>query len=470
MGSTARSFNGQHKIGIQLSGLTGLQIIASFAIQWYVVTKIGAGIETDALYTGAAFPATVTVLLIESISPVLVPLLSSMPESELEDASWMLTLVLAVIFGAISIILWLLIPFMVPLLVPGFSAAAKAATIRLAKIQVVALVGGACAAPIVALCQVRGKFLQPAFATLFGLIVGVFLLWFGLGRVGITVAAWSQVIATCLPPFLLAHTLGYVRRPRLNREMLTTIVQRAKPLVLSKTYYMVSVPVDRFLASFLAPGSIVILELAGRFYSAVLRVLSQGILTPFLPTLSRLAKSEDWKEFRAVNRRQIVYMVVPSMLVVVTVGVGAWIARGWALAHPGMKLTGNLTTDNVALIFLILLYMSGLVPCASISNALISAYYAQGDTRTPARVGVQVFTFGFVLKIAGYYFGGLGGMALAVTLWAFTQTTILGYMLTRRTNQLASGQLSTPTTLAAAAAAGAVAADPLTHAVSEAQS
>jgi putative peptidoglycan lipid II flippase len=459
-----RNVNGQQKVGLQLSGLTGLQIVASFAIQWYVVTKIGAGIETDALYTGAAFPATVTVLLIESISPVLVPLFSALNGDELEDAAWIVTLLMAVIFGAISTVLWLAIPLAVPILVPGFSAAAKAATIRLAKVQVIALVGGACAAPITALCQVRGKFLQPAFATLFGLIVGIAMLGFGLGRVGIITAAWAQVVATVMPSILLAHTLGHMRRPKWNREILKTIVQRVKPLVLSKAYYMVSVPVDRFLASFLAPGSIVILELAGRFYSAVLRVLSQGILTPFLPTLSRLANQEDWKEFRAVNKRQIVYMVVPSTLIVLAVAVGAWITRGWALAHPGIKLTGNLTTDNVALIFLVLLYMSGLVPCASISNALISAYYAHGDTRTPARVGVQVFTFGFVLKVAGFYLAGLAGMALAVTLWAVAQTAILGYLLMKKTSELVLAQAQSISSLTIAAAA-----DPLTHAVSEGQ-
>ncbi len=439
MSTTAQDFSRQKLLGAQLSIITGFQILGSFAMQWYVVTLLGAGSSTDALYTGAVFPQVLTITLVESLTSVLIPLLAAMADREAEESAWLLLTTVFLIFGSVSAVLFVSVRLMVPLLVPGFTPATRELTASLARIQVLGLVFGACTAPMSALCQVRHRFRLPALASLLGLVVGCAMLLLGLKRFGIELAAWAQVVATGIPTLLLFPSMGRIRSAAWNREVMRTIYSRIRPLTLSKAFYMVSIPLDRFLASFLAPGSIVILELANRFYTAVLRVLSQGILTPFLPVLSRYAHEKRWRDYRYVNRRQVVFMAVPTLLVVLVVAVACFFVSGWAQTHHTVHVAGNLTGDNVALIFLIMGYMAGLLPAVAISNALTSAFFAQGDTRTPTRIGVQMFVFGFALKIAGFYLGGIKGIAIAVTIWAVMQTAIMAVVLDRRTRRLIEG-------------------------------
>jgi putative peptidoglycan lipid II flippase len=424
-------------LGLQLSAITGLQILASFGMQWYVVTLLGAGAATDALYAGAVFPQVATVLLIESLTSVIVPLLAAHRDKDAEQTTWLLLSIMTVVFSALTVVLYFSIRWLIPLLVPGFAPATKALAMSLARVQVLGLVFGALTAPLSALCQVRSRFRLTALSSLAGLAIGCLLLVTGLKRFGIELAAWAQVVATGIPTLILLPFAGRIRVATWQPETMRIIYSRVKPLVFSKGFYMLSIPVDRFLASFLAPGSIVVLELANRFYTAVLRVLTQGVLTPFLPTLSRYAHENRWAEFRRVNRRQVLFMAIPASLVVVCVVAGSFAVMSWASAQHGIRVAGNLTADKVGLIALVLVYMSGLVPAVACSAAYTSAFFAQGDTRTPARIGVAFFIVGFACKVAGFFLGGLKGIAFAVTLWAIGQTAVTGYLLQRKLEKLA---------------------------------
>ena len=458
MKSTQQEIRLRTSLGLQLSAITGLQILASFGMQWYVVTLLGAGASTDALYAGAVFPQVATVLLIESLTSVIVPLLAAMRDEEAEQTTWLLLSSMALVFSALTVLLYFSIRWLVPVLVPGFAPATKLLAISLARVQVLGLVFGALTAPLAALCQVRSRFRLTALSSLAGLVIGCLILITGLKRFGIEMAAWAQVVATGIPTLLLLPFAGRMRKVAWRPETMRTIYTRIKPLVWSKGIYMLSIPVDRFLASFLAPGSVVVLELANRFYTAVLRVLTQGILTPFLPTLSRYAHENRWSEFRRVNRRQVIFMAIPSAVVVVCVAAGSLAVMSWANMQHGVRVAGNLTADKVGLIALVLVYMSGLVPAAACIAAYTSAFFAQGDTRTPARIGVAFFIVGFAFKVIGFFVGGLKGIAFAVTLWAVGQTVVTAHLLQRRLEQLTlveSGKASdssTPTEVLGSAA------------------
>ncbi|MEJ7619098.1 MAG: hypothetical protein WKF30_19475 [Pyrinomonadaceae bacterium] len=46
-------------------------------IQWYVVTRLGVGLETDALFAGMAIPQLILSVASSSLTHVLVPLLAT---------------------------------------------------------------------------------------------------------------------------------------------------------------------------------------------------------------------------------------------------------------------------------------------------------------------------------------------------------------------------------------------------------
>jgi len=358
-----------------------------------------------------------------------------------EERGWFLFAGMGILFAAISVVLFFVLPVLIPWIVPGFSAIDKQRTVALAQIQAFGLIGGACYAVLASMYQARERFVAPPTAIFLSSLASFALLVWQLPHLGIAWAAWTQVFNTTLPAILLLPALGALSRPRLQRQLLKSIWTKVRPLLLSKAYYMTSTPLDRMLASFLAPGSIAIFELAGRFYAAVIRILSQGLVTPFIPRLSRLAHENAWAEFRKQYRRQSVMVCVPSIAVVALVVMGG--AAGlWLLPTVAARpVIGSLTAESLSKLLRVLVYMSGILPCMALANSLINCYYAKGDTRTPTQVGVCAFTLGIGVKVAGYYAGGIMGMATAVSAYAVIYCVVLYLILEQQTNRLLGVQV-----------------------------
>ncbi len=440
--------HGTTKLSVQLSLITALQIVLSFGVQWYVVTYYGAGFKTDALYTGWTIPQVLTTILIDTVSVVLIPALSKCREEDVHRHGWMLFLAMGIGFLCLSGVLFLLMPWIIPVIVAGFSPAAKQLAISLSRIQIFGLVGTGCYAILTALCQVRNKFIWPALSVFIGAAANLgFVVW-QLPRLGIDSAAWGQVIFNILPALLLLPELGRVRITRWRVATLKHGWEQIRPIVLLKAYSMTSMPFDRFLASFLVPGSVVIFELVWRFYSAAIRVLSKGILTPFFPRLSRLAHTDNWQEFSGVYRRQSRIMIGVASLVLVAVFIVAFLALIAVPAMPIRRLAGSLTSQDLSKISIVILCMSGMLPFIGLTSSQVNAYYAMGDTKTPARIGFVVYTIGIVFRIVGFFTGGLAGMAVAVSCWAGLSYIVMEvalrkrWMLHRRLNESPELQLT----------------------------
>lgn len=395
--------------------ISALQIVFSFAVQWYVVTYYGAGVKTDALYAGWTIPQVLITILIDTVSVVLIPALSKCREDELRSYGWMLFVAMGLGFLSVAGVLFFLMPWIIPIIVPGFSPVAKQLAISLSRIQIFGIVGAGCYAILSALCQVHSRFIWPALSILLAAAANLSFVVWQLPRFGIATAAWGQIVFNTLPALLLLPELGRLRVGHWRIAVFKRGWEQVRPIVLLKTYSMTSVPFDRFLASFLLPGSIVTFELVWRFYSSVIRVLSNGILTPFFPHLSRLAHSNDWKGFSGIYRRQSKIMLGAALLVLTVVVV---IALGTLLAVPAVpvrRLVGGLTSPDLSRISVVILCMSGMLPFIGLSGSQVNAYYAIGDTKTPAKIGFAAYTIGIVFRIVGFLAGGLPGMAVAVS-------------------------------------------------------
>ena len=86
-----------------LSGVTALQICASFCLQSVVIAGVGVGAESDALYAGATLWQLVTGIAVDPFSYAVVPLLAPKREQELRQDGWQIFLAVTVIGLAISV-------------------------------------------------------------------------------------------------------------------------------------------------------------------------------------------------------------------------------------------------------------------------------------------------------------------------------------------------------------------------------
>src|ERR1700730_17788505 len=60
-----------------LALLAGTNILVTLLFQWYVITQLGIGLETDALFAGMAVPQLILLVVSSSLTHLLVPLLAT---------------------------------------------------------------------------------------------------------------------------------------------------------------------------------------------------------------------------------------------------------------------------------------------------------------------------------------------------------------------------------------------------------
>jgi len=243
--TTAYGFAKDVRLSLLLSLIAGFQILVSFGILWYTVMQLGAGSETDALYAGVTLPIVIAVVLIESLTHVLTPLLSAKSEQERRRYAWPLFLGIGFLFSGISLALFFAAPLLVPLIVPGFSDATKQLTVALTKIQLVGLVGVACYAVLAAFYQARNRFVWAALSVLSCSLAGGLLLVWKLPQIGVTLAAWVQVLIFTGPAVLLFPGLGRFDQARWDLDLYRELWHRVRPLALGAAYYKTGLVVDR---------------------------------------------------------------------------------------------------------------------------------------------------------------------------------------------------------------------------------
>ena len=121
-------------LGMKLGGIAALNVVFTFGFQWFVLTRLGPGVQSDALFAATMVPQLVLVVLSGSLTHVLVPLLSTTEDAFTHSDSWMFFQGAALIFGGAAIVLALAASLWVPLTVPGFTDLQTVLTVHLVRI------------------------------------------------------------------------------------------------------------------------------------------------------------------------------------------------------------------------------------------------------------------------------------------------------------------------------------------------
>ncbi len=422
------------RLGVSLSLLTAGQLLSSFGMQWYTVARLGAGSDTDALYAGATLLQLFSAVVMEPLSFVLVPLLSAREEPERRLVAWPLFVRVGSLFALMTLILYGAVPYLVSVMVPGFSDATRQLAVDLTRIQLTGLVGVACFTVLAAFYHARNQFLWTGSALLLCSLIGWWVLVMGLSQAGVRLAAWVQVFVCGGPALLLVKILGAWPRDSfpVGSKFFHELWTRIRPLLLSAAYLRTGFLADRFLTSFLAPGSLVILELTWRVLGAVVRVFNQALVTPAVPTLAKLAKARAWEKFARLCRVRLIWMGAISALALAALLSVAFLGQSigiWMGARPG---EGGLTGDAIETLRMTLLACAGVLLCGGLNHVLVNAFYAEGEVSIPAKVEAAASTAGLVLKGLGFLMGGLIGIAVAISVQYALTSLLLGSIFYRR--------------------------------------
>src|SRR5512139_2118784 len=116
---------------LRLGFLSASNILAAFAFQWYVLTRLGSGAETDALFAGMTIPQLLLAIVSDSLMHVLVPLLSGEDRERSRHDAWGFAALVGGLFALLALLFSATAQWWVPLAAPGFTPAGRSLMVEL---------------------------------------------------------------------------------------------------------------------------------------------------------------------------------------------------------------------------------------------------------------------------------------------------------------------------------------------------
>jgi putative peptidoglycan lipid II flippase len=182
-------------------------------------------------------------------------------------------------------------------------------------------------------------------------------------------------------PFVTSH----LRHFRMAVSTRVTGVREALsafgPVVAGRGVAQLSGYLDLFLASLLAVGAQSALRYAQLFYLLPISLFGISVAASELPELSRLTDTQAARFLRRMRRslRQISFLTIPTIV--------GYFAFGYLIVGALLR-TGQFQASGNWLVYLVLAGYSLGILATTMSRLLQNAFYALGDTKTPARTAV----------------------------------------------------------------------------------
>jgi len=398
------------RLSLTLAGLAICNAVLAVLMPWYVVTRLGVGIQTDAFFASGALPQLIFLVASFSLTQTLVPLLATESGTNFRRDAWTLFLGIVGIFCLLAAVLFVTAPVWVSLIVPGFSMQAQQLAITLSRIQLLAMIGNAAVVALWSIYYARQKFLWTELSSVIANSASLLFLYGTLPRYGIIAAAWATVMGLALKVGMLMPGLGRWERPQFDSDVIKEAWRRIKPFLLGQTYAKSDPLIDRFLTSLTIAGALSLLYIGQQVYSSINLIMTKAIATPSVPRLAIAAKAGDWKDFRRIYRHRLAWMLAITCAAALSL---------FAVGEPLLRLMighGGITAQNVLQLWWILVALAGVLIGGASGQVISGAFYAIGDTRTPTVLFIITYTVYIPIKILVFLRYGVIGLAAATSI------------------------------------------------------
>ena len=257
---------------------------------------------------------------------------------------------------------------------------------------------------IFACLLLRNYFAEPAYALVVGVWMG------GFAQLAVQYVALGKISGVWKPKLSLSH-------PGI-RKMFWLIV----PVLIGQSAGEVNKLVDNLFAASLEDGVVSALFYANRLIQLPLAIFGVATAVAILPTLSKASAREDEDHFRETlihGLRRAYYLAFPAMVGLIL------------LRRPIVNLLYGWNTNTAQDLEFIstatAYYGVGLIAFVGI-KILVSAFYADQNTRTPVIVAFWCMALNVLLNIALVEPLGYRGLAMSTTI-AFTLNFLFLFIL-----------------------------------------
>lgn len=410
-----------------------------------VAYLFGAQAETDAFFLAYRVPYLLALVVSGTLVAAFVPMFSHRIATGRKTEAFGLFVnvgkVACLVLIALTVILVLLAPWIIPLIGFGFDSATKDLAVYLFRILMIGFLFAGLTGLVTGMLNSLRRFALAAFAPAVGTGAALLITVVFAGSVGIT----SLAIGTAVGWFvgLAVVLLGirdqevhYRARVEWRDPAIREAVGMVWPVLIGSAVGAISIFSDQILGSTLETGSVSSLSYADKLFQVPLGLFVAGITVPLFPLFSEqvAAKAPD----RVKTTLSFALRLMAFLLIPCTVGfiLLRYAIIGLLLEHG--KFTGEDTARTAwALLFLLL----GLYVYAG-RDTLTRVFYAHHDTRTPVKISVTTVVLNIGLSYLLMQFLGVGGLALGTTVALTINFFVLLYLLRRKIGPMGLGKLA----------------------------
>ncbi len=424
------------RAGIVVAGAFFVSRVLGWVRLVVITNQFGAGTELDAYFAAFRLPDTIFQLVAAgALSSAMIPVLATLFQKNEEDRAWrvvstVLNVMLILLF-ALSVVVAIFAPVIVPIITPGFDAVGTELTVRLTRIMLLSPILLAAGAVVSSVLNARGRFGAAAVApSLYNIAIIVAALVLG-PYLGVEALAIGVVFGSLL--HVGVQILPLVReRFRLwfdidlgdssSRQVLTLMAPRALGLGANQITFMIAT----MLATSVGVGAVTSYNVAWTVMQIPLGVIGFPLGVVLLPSLSRAVATGSTREFGRLIVGSI-RLLLWVMFFVTAVGIVLRRQVVTLLFDTGLdERTIALTSDTLSFM---LLGLAGY----SLVIVFARAFYSGHDTRTPVITALLDMATAIVVGVATVGTLGLSGVALGLTAGAWVEAAALGILLWRRT-------------------------------------
>ncbi len=404
-----RFLNSQTKTVISSAGILAVFSLLSRFLglirDRLLAASFGAGQEMD-IYTAAfRVPDLVyNILIAGGIVVAFLPLFSEYFLKDKEEGWKMVNCVLNVFLFLLilcSSILFILAPWLIEFIVPGFDVSSKVLTITLTRLMLLSPIFFGISSIFSGILHYFNRFLAYSLAPVvynLGIISGILFFapynnWgiFGVG-LGVVLGAFLHLAIQIIPAF----NCGFRYKPVLDfkypaiRKIFTLMI----PRTIAIASQQINLIVITAIASTITTGSIAVFYYSNNIQHLPIGIIGVSFATATFPLLSKTWANGQKKEFLqglSSSFRQILFLIIPAsalmyllraQIIRIILGTGQF---GWWETRLTSACLG---------VFCLSIFATALIPLVA------RAFFAFQDTKTPTLISVISVAFNIVLSFA----------------------------------------------------------------------
>lgn len=368
------------------------QILALFRDR-SIAHFIGPSSTLDAYYAAFRVPDLIFICIASLASiTVLIPLIvAKMHKGAVTDeARKYLNDVFTVFFTLmvfVSLLAFFLMPYLAPLIAPGFTPLMQLKVVELSRIMLLSPILMGLSNLFGTVTQLFAKFFIYALSPILyniGIIIGVIFLYRFLDIYGLALGIALGALMHFGIQALTSSSCGFT--PKFSRAVnwadIKTVALTSLPRTLGLAFNNIALISIIALASYLRSGSISIFNLSLNLQSVPLNIIGISYAVAAFPTLAKsvsLGKMDEFKNYLKSAARAIIFWSLPVTFLFIVLR--AQIVRV-------ILGSGNFSWDNTRLVAASLAIFSVSVIAQGMIALLSRAYYAKGETKTPLIVNL----------------------------------------------------------------------------------